>query len=219
MTGVLGYQKYAAHGGDVGGGITERLALDYPESLIGIHFTEIPFSRLLVPPADLSEAEQIYFKNFQLWRMGEAGYVSMQGTKPLTLAQGLNDSPAGLAAWIIEKFRAWSDCNGNIESRFSKDELLTNLTIYWATETIGTSFLPYSQRDNSPQGLGHPIITAPAGFVVFPADIAPAPKEFAKRFYDVQRWTSMPKGGHFGAMEEPELIAEELRSFFRPLRK
>lgn len=142
MTSVLGYQKYAAHGGDVGSGITERLALDYPESPVGIHFTEIPFTRLLVPPADQSDAEQMYFKNFQQWRLGEAGYVSMHGTKPLTLAQGLNDSPAGLAAWIIEKFRAWSDCNGVIESRFSKDELLTNLTIYWATETIGTSFLP-----------------------------------------------------------------------------
>jgi pimeloyl-ACP methyl ester carboxylesterase len=218
MTGTLGYKTYGAHGGDVGGSITERLALDYPASLTGIHFTDVPFTRMAVPPTDQSEAEQTFFKAIQQWRMGEAGYVGMQATKPLTLAQGLRDSPAGMAAWIIEKFRSWSDCGGDIESRFSKDELLTNLTIYWVTGTIGTSFLPYSQRDNTPQGLGCPKIEVPAGFVTLPADIAPAPKEFAERFYNVQRWTDMPKGGHFGAMEEPELIVEELRSFFRPLR-
>ncbi len=218
MTATLGYKRYGAHGGDVGGGITERLALDYAGSLAGIHFTDLPFTRILVPPTDQSEAEQTFFRNIQQWRLSEGGYVGMQATKPLTLAQGLRDSPAGLAAWIIEKFRSWSDCGGDPESRFSKDQLLTNLTLYWLTETIGTSFLPYSQRDNTPQGLGSPKIEVPSGFVVMPADIAPAPKEFAERFYNVQRWTQLPKGGHFGAMEEPELIVEELRSFFRPLR-
>lgn len=215
---TLGYPSYGAHGGDVGCGITERLALDYPQDLAGIHLAGVPYTRLFVPPTDLSAAEQEYLATSQKWRAQEGGYVMMQATKPHTLAPGLRDSPAGLAAWMVEKFRTWSDCGGNIESRFSKDELLTNLTIYWATETIGSSFAPYHQGDAVPQGLGAPKIEVPTGFAMFTKDILPAPRAFAERFYHIRQWSEIPTGGHFAAFEEPELLAEDLRAFFRPLR-
>ena len=118
------------------------------------------------------------------------------------MAYGLNDSPVGLAAWIVEKFRSWSDCDGDLETRFTKDELLTNLTIYWATETINSSFWLYRTT----------------GFASFPQDLLPPPREWAERFFNIQRWTEMPRGGHWAALEEPELLAEDLRAFFRPLR-
>jgi microsomal epoxide hydrolase len=138
----------------------------------------------------------------------------------------LNDSPTGLAAWIVDKFQRWSDCGGDIETRFTKDELLTNIMIYWATETIGSSFLPYYDFTNS--GALTWIVEAfkqwtgstkvPAAFAMFPKDISHPPREWAERFFNVQRWTDMPRGGHFAAMEEPELLVEDIRTFFRPLR-
>jgi microsomal epoxide hydrolase len=159
--------------------------------------------------------------------MGEGAYAMIQGTRPETLADALNDSPSGLAAWIVEKFQRWSDCKGNIESRFTKDVLLDNLTLYWATETIGSSFLPYYDMmqagaprwvlEKAKEWVGSSAV--PAGFALFPADITHPPREWAERFFNVQRWTPMPRGGHFAAMEEPELLAEDLRAFFRPLRK
>ncbi len=152
-------------------------------------------------------------------RLTSVGSASSSATKPQTLAHGLNDSPAGLAAWIVEKFRAWSDCGGDVESRFTKDELLTNITIYWATGTLNSSFLYYYEPSH-----GHvpkdfkKRVEVPTGFAMFPKDLTPAPREFAERFFNVARWTKMPRGGHFAAMEEPELLAEDIRTFFRPLR-
>jgi len=140
----------------------------------------------------------------------------LQFTKPQTPAYALNDSPAGLAAWIVEKFRAWSDCDGDVEQRYTKDELLTNITIYWVTETIGSSFRMYYEPSddwNGDAGRG-----VPTGVAIFPKDIVPAPREFGERFLDVQRWTEMPRGGHFATMEEPELLAEDIREFFRRYR-
>jgi microsomal epoxide hydrolase len=138
----------------------------------------------------------------------------------------LNDSPAGLAAWIVEKFERWSDCGGRIETRFTKDELLTNVMIYWATGTIGSSFLPYYDFTSSgpltwmveafKQWTGSS--TVPAAFARFPKDISQPPREWAERFFNVERWTDMPSGGHFAAMEEPELLVKDIRAFFRPLR-
>ncbi|MGI8476209.1 MAG: alpha/beta fold hydrolase [Thermomicrobiales bacterium] len=142
----------------------------------------------------------------------------VQGTRPQTLAYGLNDSPAGLAAWIVEKFRAWSDCGGDVETRFSKDELLTNITIYWATETINSSFHPYYEDMSGPRRDPAQRTEAPTGFAMFPKDISPAPRVTAERFFNVQCWTEMSRGGHFAAMEEPELLADDIRAFFRPLR-
>ena len=139
---------------------------------------------------------------------------------------GLNDSPSGLAAWIIEKFQRWSDCQGDVEKRFTRDELLTNVMLYWITETIGSSFLPYFEvmhagaprwiLEKTKEFLGSTAV--PAGFAIFPKDLTHPPQEWAERFFNVQRWAELPRGGHFAAMEEPELLAQEIRTFFRPLR-
>jgi microsomal epoxide hydrolase len=138
----------------------------------------------------------------------------MQSTRPQTLAYGLTDSPVGLAAWMIEKFRAWSDCDGVVERRFSKDELLTTITIYWVTGTIGSSFLPYFEPDTEPLGR----IRVPTAVAVFPREIEPPPRSWVERTCNVQYWIEMPRGGHFPAAEEPELLAQDIRRFFRPLR-
>lgn len=219
MSQELGYNRFAAHGGDVGSGVTEALAIDRANALVGIHLTDVPYWHLFsVPQDDLSAAEQKYLEAGQKWQMAEGAYALLQSTKPQTLAYGLNDSPVGLAAWIVEKFRAWSDCNGNIEDRFSKDELLTNITIYWATETINSSFLPYYEPDHSPQEHSAKRVEVPTGVAIFPKDLVPAPRKFAERFFNIQQWTEMPSGGHFAALEEPVLLVEDIRNFFRPLR-
>jgi len=154
----------------------------------------------------------------------------IQGTRPQTLAPALNDSPAGLAAWIAEKFRGWSDCGGNVETRFTKDELLTNIMIYWATGTIHSSLLPYYDLMNAGaarwigeklkewMGAAKGSSQVPAGFAIFPKDLVTPPREWAERFFNVQRWSLMPRGGHFAAMEEPELLVQDIRQFLRPLR-
>lgn len=220
MTETLGYERFGAHGGDVGSGITERLATAHARSLVGIHLLDVPYWHLFTaPPDDPSKAEQQYLETGQQWSMTEGAYAMMQSTKPQTAAFGLNDSPAGLAAWLVEKFQSWSDCGGNVETQFTKDELLTNLTIYWATETIRSSFTPYfEQEENPPENAWKPL-DVPTGIAIFPKDIVPAPRAYAERLYNVQRWTEMPRGGHFAALEEPELFVEDLRAFFRPLRK
>lgn len=218
MTTTLGYARYGAHGSDIGSLVTERLALDYAPSLRGMHLTGVPFTRLFVPPADPSTEEQQYLTASQQWLAQHATYVTLQASEPNTLVPGLRDSPAGLAAWLLDKFRAWSDCGGNLESRFSKEELLTNLTLYWATDTIGSSFAPYYQGDQVPQGLGAPKIEVPTGFTTFAHDLLRAPRPFAERFYNVQQWAEVPAGGHFPALEEPAALAESLRTFFHPLR-
>jgi hypothetical protein len=168
--------------------------------------------------------KQKILKNSEQWVQKEGAYALIQSTKPQSLAHGLNDSPAGLASWLVEKFRDWSDCGGKIESRFTKDELLTQIMIYWATESIGTSFLPYYDFANaSPMTWmkeGMKKLTGsskvPAAFALFPGgahlkDISQPPREWAQRFFNVQRWTEMPRGGLFAAMEEPELLAEDNR--------
>jgi len=151
----------------------------------------------------------------------------IQSTRPQSLAYGLNDSPAGLAGWIVEKFRAWSHCDGDVETRFTKDELLTNLTLYWATETINSSFWFYYDAANAGAVTGIVEMIkkwtgsskVPTGFASFPRDLLPPPREWAERFFNIQRWAEMPRGGHWAAMEEPELLAEDIRAFFRPLRQ
>lgn len=222
MTEELGYERFAAAGGDMGSGVTQELAQSHADSLVGIHLTDVPWQNFFFygeDHSDLSETEKKYFAAGQKWMMEEGAYAMIQSTKPQTLAHGLNDSPAGLAAWIVEKFRAWSDCGGDVERRFTKDELLTNITIYWATGTLNSSFLYYYEPSH-----GHvpkdfkKRVEVPTGFAMFPKDLTPAPREFAERFFNVARWTKMPRGGHFAAMEEPELLAEDIRTFFRPLR-
>jgi pimeloyl-ACP methyl ester carboxylesterase len=226
MTEELGYERFGAHGGDWGSTVTEHLARSHAASVIGIHLTDVPFWHAFQKPGDLSPAEERFLGAIEQFQMQEGGYAMIQGTRPQTLVDSLNDSPAGLAAWIVEKFQRWSDCEGDVEKRFTRDELLTNITVYWATETIGSSLLPYYDLtqasvarwmiEKAKEWVGSSQV--PAGFAVFPKDLTNPPREWAQRFFNVQRWTRMASGGHFAAMEEPELLAEDIRAFFRPLR-
>ncbi len=220
MIDELGYQQFLAHGGDWGSSITEQIALNYPKNTLGIHLTDIPFSHLFTIKADdLTEAEKQYLAAGQKWQQTEGGYAMIQSSKPQTLGYGLNDSPAGLAAWIIEKFNTWSDNNGNIENSFTKDELLTNITIYWATQTIHSSMRIYYETIRAMQNKSTQKVESPTGAAIFPKDLIPSPKEYADRFFNIVKWTNMPKGGHFAAMEQPEILATDIREFALQLNK
>ena len=221
MTENLGYPRFAAVGGDIGAGVTSRLGFAHPDKLTGIHLTSVTRPTPYLGPGSrpLSEAERAHSTQRENWQQAEGGYAHIQGTKPQTLAYGLNDSPAGLAAWIVEKYRTWSDCHGDVESRFTKDELLTTITIYWVTQTISSSTRMYLENQTHTWSMGaEERVKAPAGMAMFPQEIAKPPREWAERSYDVRRWTEMPSGGHFAALEEPALLAGEVREFFRPLR-
>jgi pimeloyl-ACP methyl ester carboxylesterase len=224
MRDILGYSQYAAHGGDVGSSVTQALAQRHADQLVGIHMTDVPYMNMYkVDPSKLSEPEKKYIQEGQRWGTTEGAYAMLQSTKPQTLAYGLNDSPVGLASWIVEKFRGWSDCNGNVENRFTKDELLTNITIYWVTQTINSSIRMYYEWQHKPQEKqdkqAQQRIEVPTAVAMFPKDLISAPREFGERFFNIQRWTEMPKGGHFAALEEPELLVDDIRTFFRTLRQ
>ena len=219
MTEKLGYTKFAAAGGDIGSGVTRYLALNYSELLVGIHLTDIGIIRDILTSTNensLSSQELQYKKTVQQWMSQEGGYMSIQSTKPLTLAYGLSDSPVGLAAWIIEKFHSWSDCKGNLENKYSKDELLTNIMIYWLTNTIGSSARMYYENTHSLPPMSE--IKVPTGIALFPEDILLPPKEWAEKKLNIIHWSEMPRGGHFTAMEEPEIFADDVRKFYRTLR-
>jgi len=226
MTEVLGYDRFAAHGGDWGSFVTEIMARDHGSSVIGIHLTDVPFYHSFQKPDDTTKDERRFLESIARFPQTQGAYALVQGTQPQALALGLNDSPAGLAAWIIEKFRRWSDCDGDVEKVFTKDELLDNVMLYWVTGTINSSFAPYfdithaSARTWIEQKLKQwkSRTPVPAAFAMFPKDLTSPPREWAERFFDVQRWTEMPRGGHFAALEQPELLVEDIRSFFRPLR-
>jgi microsomal epoxide hydrolase len=215
MTQGLGYARFAAAGGDFGAIVSQFLAADHPDLLTGIHLTYIGFYTSGPDPSTLSDTEKAYLGAIQQWVMREGAYFMIHSTKPETLSFALNDSPVGLAAWITEKFRSWMDCDGVIENRLSKDELLTNIMIYWLTQTISSSVRSYS--DQMPGKL-EPLPPVPAAFARFPKDINPPPREWVERRVDLRQWTAMPRGGHFAAMEEPELLAEDIRKFYRSLR-
>jgi pimeloyl-ACP methyl ester carboxylesterase len=224
MTEVLGYRRFCASGGDIGAGVTSRLGLFYPERVAGIHLWTVDLLRPnpVPQPEQLSAAERDYLERVRRWEDEEGGYDHIQGTRPQTLAYGLNDSPAGLAAWIVEKFRAWSDCGGDVERCFTKDELLTNVTLYWVTGTINSSIRMYyeSRHDPNANPLGPGLrIEVPTGIAMFPGekDLI-VPREWAQRCYNVTRWTDMPRGGHFPAQEQPQLLVEDIRAFFRAMR-
>ncbi len=219
MTGVLGYRRFAAQGGDWGAFVTSRLGAVHADKLLGIHLNLLTVRR---DPALLTEAntdEQTYLGELATWLKEEIGYQWIQGTRPQTLAFGLNDSPAGLAAWIIEKFRAWSDCDGDLASVFSLDHLLANISLYWFTGAIGSSFWPYYARLHGPWPIPDSGVHVATGYAAFPREILRPPRSIAEKMYtNIQRWTVMPKGGHFAAMEQPEALAHEIVAFFRPLR-
>ena len=223
MTEGLGYARYAVSGGDIGSRVTRLLALAHPEQVLGIHLTDIGFPREIAFPPDVpnpSPAEARFLGSVGMWFFQEGAYAALQTTKPQTISYALSDSPAGLAAWIVEKFRAWSDCNGEIEKSYTKDELLTNIMIYWVTETISSSARLYHEDglQSAPQLSVGQYIEVPAGVATFPKDLTLPPRELGERFLRVERWTEMPRGGHFAALEEPELLVEDMRSFFHDLK-
>ncbi|WP_438432705.1 epoxide hydrolase family protein [Gorillibacterium sp. sgz500922] len=219
MTRELGYDKFAAAGGDLGSGITRYLAYHHPELVYGIHLTDIGILRDLLAhrePEKLSEEERRYKEKAAEWISQEGGYMSIQSTRPQSLSYGLSDSPVGLAGWLLEKFRAWSDCGGDLQRRFTEDELLTHIMIYWLTNTVGTAAHLYYENSHSLPPLGY--IQVPTGLALFSADILLPPKDWAMRKFNITRWTQLPRGGHFTAMEEPELFAREVRAFYKPFR-
>jgi pimeloyl-ACP methyl ester carboxylesterase len=218
----LGYERFGAQGGDWGSIISTALGLDHAERMIAIHLNYIAGRFLLggtlnVQPED--EVASAYLGQLRTWWEAEGGYSHEQATKPQTLSYGLNDSPVGLAAWIIEKFRTWSDCAGDVESIFTRDELLTNIMIYWVTATAPSSARLLYESRQRPLSLSRSNrVEPPVAVALFPKEIAMPPRALAERGLNIVRWTVMPKGGHFAAMEQPELLAKDLREFFRPLR-
>jgi pimeloyl-ACP methyl ester carboxylesterase len=221
MTG-LGYDSFGAQGGDWGAGVSTWLAYRYPDRVKGLHLNFIPGS--FRPPLgdglpSVSAEEQRFLDQAAVWIERQGAYGHIQGTKPQSLAFGLNDSPVGLAAWIAEKFQAWSDCGGEIERAISLDALLTNISIYWFTGTIGSSFRLYLESRSRPLHFtSGQRVSTPLGVAQFPAELPMPPRSWVERCYDIHRWTAMPRGGHFAAMECPAELAEEIRAFFRPLR-
>jgi pimeloyl-ACP methyl ester carboxylesterase len=226
MTQELGVERFAAHGGDWGSFVTEVMARDHADSVVGIHLTDVPFYHAFQPPDDATDTEKKYLGTIAKFGETQGAYALVQSAQPQALALGLNDSPAGLAAWIVEKWRRWSDCGGDVETRFTKDELLANVMIYWVTGTINSSFAPYYDIAHAGAGtwVKEKLKTwrgssdVPAAFAMFPKDLSSPPRQWAERFFNVQRWTEMPRGGHFAALEEPELLVNDIREFFRPLR-
>ena len=219
----LGYERYGAHGADWGAAVSTFMALDEPGPMMGLHLANLDSAPYTGPGSrPLADAERAYVADFQRWLDEERAYGAIQSTRPQTLAYGLNDSPAGLAAWILEKWRLWGDTGGDIESRFSRDFLLTNVTLYWATAAIVTSMRDYFDNRWSPETAIGPddFVRVPTAISVFEHNFVAEgdmPREWAERLYDVRRWTPMPRGGHFPAAEEPELLAGDIRAFFEAL--
>jgi microsomal epoxide hydrolase len=220
MTDVLGYKRFAAQGGDWGAFITSRLGYRYPERLHGIHVNLLTIRRDPKIVQNPSDDERVFLTQLEHWLKEETGYQWIQGTKPQTLAFGLSDSPVGLAAWLVEKFRTWTDCGGHPENALTRDEMLADITLYWLTGAIGSSFWPYHARMHRPWPIPDgATIDVPMGYAEFPKEIVSPPRSLAQRmFTDIRRWTTMPEGGHFAALEQPEALAQEIREFFRPLR-
>jgi epoxide hydrolase len=215
----LGYTRYAAQGGDWGAAVTTQLARLYPERLAGIHLNML----LARPPQDrtagLSQEELGWLQDASQHLKHGTGYYKIQSTRPQTLGYGLNDSPAGLAAWIVEKFQSWSDCDGEVERRFTKDELLTNIMLYWVTQSITSSTRLYCENVRSQTSfLAGGRIEVPTAAAIFKRELSKTPRAWAEAAYNLQRYTVFPRGGHFAALEEPELLVQDLRAFFRPLR-
>ncbi|MFN0041527.1 MAG: epoxide hydrolase family protein [Burkholderiales bacterium] len=218
MTAVLGYPRYCAQGGDWGAFVTSRLGYAHPEAVRGIHVNLLAVRRDPALLQNPNPEEKRFIDELNHFLNEETGYQWIQGTKPQTLAYGLTDSPVGLAAWLVEKFRSWTDCDGNPENALTRDEMLTDIMLYWVTGAIGSSFWPYYARRHGPWPIPD-VVKVPMGYVEFPKEILRPPRCFAEKMYgNIQRWTKAKKGGHFAALEQPEFLAREIREFFRPLR-
>ena len=220
MTEVLGYRRFAAQGGDWGGFTASCLGAAHAEKVIGIHINLLAIRRdpRIVQRENPEEAQ--FLDELDHFLKENTGYQWIQGTRPQTLAFALTDSPAGLAAWIAEKFHAWTDNDGTIESAVSRDRMLADISLYWFTGCIGASFWPYYARMHGPWPIPDGrTVDVPTGYCEFPREILSPPRSLAARTYtDIRRWTVMPKGGHFAAMEQPAALAAEVAAFFRALR-
>ena len=217
----LNYEKFGAQGGDFGSGVSTALALKYPKNVIGLHLNNIEGYYIpYVPEGEILTQEEILFeKDANDWYEREGSYSHQQRKKPLTLAYGLNDSPVGLCAWIIEKFYEWSDCKGNIENVFTKDELLANATLYWVTDTIHSSIRLYNESRKVPLHFKKDdFVNVPVSIAHFPVEDPFPPRKYIERDMNIQHWTEMPAGGHFASMEEPELLADDIKDFFLSLQ-
>jgi pimeloyl-ACP methyl ester carboxylesterase len=215
----LGYTRYGASGGDFGAGVSTLMALDDPAAIIGLHLSNLDLPPFTGPGSrPLSDSERGYLAQQAAWDAVERGYSAIQSTKPQTVGYALNDSPAGLAAWILEKWRSWSDSDGDLDARFSREFLLTLVTLYWVTGTITSSMRDYF--DNRWHGIvlgPDDVVSVPTGIANFAKQFVfegDPPREWAERLYNVRRWTPMPRGGHFGAAEEPDLLARDIAAFF-----
>ena len=226
MRDVLGYDKFAAQGGDWGALVTAQLGHKYAERMIGIHVNLMAslsfFGGSEGPkPEDFGQGEEGWLEHNRNFISNESGYMQLQCTKPQTVAFALNDSPAGLCSWIVEKRRTWSDCGGDVERRFTKDDLCTTMTLYWVTQSYGTSARYYYEAAHNlwqPSHGRQPVVEAPTGVSVFLKEVLLMPPKWAERYYNLKRWTLMPSGGHFAPMEEPQRLVEDIRAFFRSRR-
>jgi pimeloyl-ACP methyl ester carboxylesterase len=216
---ALGYERFAAQGGDWGAFVASVLGHRYPQRLTGIHLNLLAVRRDPKMLANPTPDEKIFLQQLEHFLKEETGYQWIQGTRPQTLAFGLTDSPCGLAAWIVEKFRAWTDCNGDPENAVSRDEMLANISLYWFTGAIGSSFWPYYARLHGPWPIPEgETVAVPTGYAEFPKEILRPPRSLAEKTYtDIRRWSPMRKGGHFAALEQPEALAGEIRDFFLAL--
>ncbi|MFC8194465.1 epoxide hydrolase family protein [Streptomyces sp. NPDC057298] len=215
---VLGHARFGAAGGDMGSHVSRYLALDHPDRVVAVHRMDGGLPVFSGDPADLTPEERSWFEEVAAWGASEGAYGAMHRTKPQTAAVGLTDSPAGLAAWIVEKLHAWSDCGKDIEQSFTKDEILTNVTLYWLTETIGSAMRMYrANAAIAPEQLARRV-EVPSGFSIFRGDVVRPPRAWLERTANVVHMSEPERGGHFAPFEEPELYAEELRAFFRPYR-
>ena len=215
----LGYPRYGAQGGDWGSYVSQFIARQDPEHCVGVHlnflFATPPDAQAL---QDMNEEETAIWAAFQHYVHEESGYAQIQSTKPETLGYALVDSPLGLLAWIAEKFRTWTDCEGRIENAVSRDALLTNVMVYWLTGTGGSSGRLYRETRSSEVFGPQPFLKTPVGHAAFPAEVVRCPRRWAERSYNIVHWTDMPRGGHFAALEQPGLLVEDVRSFFRRFR-
>jgi pimeloyl-ACP methyl ester carboxylesterase len=214
----LGYARYGAQGGDWGAQVTTRIGVLAPQQCVGIHLNMpigTPPDRA-TPPSERDEADLAAMARFQ---NEESGYALEQGTRPQTLGAALNDSPAGLLAWIVEKFCAWSDCGGHPENAFTRDQLITNVMLYWLTQTITSSARLYWESRHGGMWKEKPeFVGVPTGVARYPKEPVRFPRAWVERQYNVTHWAEMPRGGHFAAMEQPELFVEDVRAFFRTVR-
>jgi pimeloyl-ACP methyl ester carboxylesterase len=214
LMGRLDYDRYGAQGGDWGAQVATRLGSQDPHCA-AIH-VNMPIAARLEEAVPLSDDEKAGLAALQQFQREESGYALEQSTKPQTIGAALNDSPAGLLAWIVEKFRSWSDCDGHPENVFSRDQLLTNVTIYWVTQTITSSARLYWEHMH----IGEPPapVTVPTGVARYPKEVLRYPRAWVEHGYNVVHWADMPRGGHFAAMEQPGLFVRDLRDFFRMVR-